>query len=117
MNNSGHVVDRAARPQHHAPAQRKQTMPMKNKHLLPVLIPLAALLSGCQVLTYQSPSGETFSRTSLGAHTTVAALVVETSTNGVRRLELRGYQNDTAQALTAVTEAAVRAAVQATLAR
>ena len=36
---------------------------------------------------------------------------VEIGTNGVRRVELRGYRNDATQALATVTEAAVRAAL------
>ena len=40
------------------------------------------------------------------------ALAVETGTNGIRRVELHGYQNDSSQALGAVTDAAVRAAIQ-----
>jgi len=74
------------------------------------LLPLA--LCGCQVLTYSSPSGETFTRASLGANTTISSLTVEATTNGLRRVELHGYQNDAAQALGTVTEAAVKAAVQ-----
>ena len=71
------------------------------------------LAAGCQVLTYTGPNGEHFSRTSLGATTTLASLSVEADTNGLRRVELRGYTNDTAQALGTVTEAAVRAALSA----
>src|SRR6516162_11813151 len=73
---------------------------------------MAFLAAGCQVLTYTGPNGEHFSRTSLGATTTLASLTVEADTNGIRRVELRGYTNDTAQALGTVTEAAVRAALQ-----
>jgi hypothetical protein len=72
----------------------------------------AALLCGCQLLTYQSPTGESFTRVSLGATTSLSSLSLEGSTNGVRRVELRGYQNDSSQALGAVTEAAVKAALQ-----
>ena len=67
---------------------------------------------GCQVLTYSSPNGERFSRSSLGATTAIASLTVEADTNGVRHVELHGYTNDSTQALGAVTEAAVRAALQ-----
>jgi len=70
------------------------------------------LLSGCQILTYVGPTGERFSRCSLGATTAISALVVEAGTNGLRRVEMRGYQNDSTQALGIVTEAAVRAAIQ-----
>jgi hypothetical protein len=73
---------------------------------------LAVLLTGCQVLTYTGPNGERFSRGSLGANIAIGSLTVESATNGVQRVELRGYQNDSTQALTAVTEAAVRAALQ-----
>ena len=73
---------------------------------------LALLASGCQVLTYTSPTGDRFTRGSLGANTSIQSLVLEASTNGVRRVELRGLQNDSSQSLGAVTEAAVRAAIQ-----
>ncbi len=74
---------------------------------------LATCLCGCQSLTYTSPSGERFSRTSLGTATAISALTVESDTNGVRRVELRGYQNEASQALGTVTEAAIRAALTA----
>jgi hypothetical protein len=76
--------------------------------LLPVL---AFLATGCQVLTYTSPNGERFSRGVLGTATAISSLSVDTDTNGLRRVELRGYQNDSAQALGVVTEAAVKAAL------
>lgn len=75
---------------------------------------LPLLACGCQVLTYQNAGGERFTRASVGANTSLSALVVESGTNGLRRLELQGYRNDSSQALSAVTEAAVRAAVQST---
>ena len=78
-----------------------------------ILCPLLTVLaSGCQVLTYTAPNGERFSRGSLGSATSISSLSVEAGTNGVRRVELRGYQNDSTQALGTVTEAAVRAAIQ-----
>jgi hypothetical protein len=46
------------------------------------------------------------------AKPTISSLSVESTTNGIRRVELRGYQNDSVQALGTVTEAAVKAAVQ-----
>ena len=73
---------------------------------------LAALACGCQVLTYTGPNGEKFSRRLFGTTTAIASLSVEADTNGVRRVELRGYTNDATQALGTVTEAAVRAAMQ-----
>src|SRR6266496_980162 len=72
-----------------------------------------SLMCGCQVLAYTSPTGERFTRSSLGANTTIASLRVEADTNGVRRVELRGYQNDSTQALGIITEAAVRGALTA----
>ncbi len=75
---------------------------------------LATCLCGCQSLTYTSPSGERFSRSSLGNATVISALTVESGTNGLRRVELHGYQTDSTQALGTVTEAAVRAALKAT---
>src|SRR6059058_5798855 len=67
---------------------------------------------GCSMVTYTSPNGERFMRSSLGANTSVSSLSVESDTNGVRHVEMKGYQNDASQALGAVTEAAVKAAVQ-----
>jgi hypothetical protein len=82
----------------------------------PTRILCAAILaltgSGCTFLTYNGPNGERFSRGCLAATTSISCLVVEADTNGLRRLELRGYSNDSTQALGTVTEAAVRAAVQ-----
>jgi hypothetical protein len=81
--------------------------------------PISYLLSsillaacGCSMVTYTSPSGERFMRSSIGANTSVSSLAVESDTNGVRRVEMHGYQNDASQALSAVTEAAVKAALQ-----
>jgi hypothetical protein len=78
-----------------------------------VLPALLAAAAGCTSLTYTSPTGEHFSRLSLGSKTAIAALTVETGTNGVRRVDLQGYMNDSTQALGAITEAAVRAGIQA----
>jgi hypothetical protein len=64
------------------------------------------------VLTYSSPSGERFTRSSFGANTSIHSLSVESGTNGVRKVTLRGYQNNSTEALGAVTEAAVKAALQ-----
>ena len=78
-----------------------------------ILLALVASAAGCTSLTYTGPSGEHFSRRALGSKTAISALTVETATNGVRRVELRGYMNDSTQALGAITEAAVRAGIQA----
>ena len=51
---------------------------------------LLLVLCRCTLLTYTSPSGERFTRSSLGAKTSVSALRLESSTNGLRRVELRG---------------------------
>ena len=71
------------------------------------------LTNACQVLTYSGPNGEHFSRLSLGANVAIASLAVAAGTNGVQHLELHGYQNDSTQALGVITEAAIRAALQA----
>ena len=82
----------------------------------PKVLFLAAVVglvaTGCQVLTYSGPNGERFSRSSFAAKTSIASLILEAETNGVRRVQLQGYQNDPTQALSIVTEAAVRAALQ-----
>ena len=72
----------------------------------------ALLATGCQVLTYTGSNGEHFSRSSFCAKTSIASLTLESQTNGLRRVQLQGYQNDPTQALGIVTEAAVRAALQ-----
>lgn len=77
-----------------------------------ILAVLTAAAAGCTVLTYTGPSGDRFSRASLGATTAISSLSVETGTNGLRKIEMQGYQNDSNQALGAVTEAAVRAALK-----
>jgi hypothetical protein len=74
---------------------------------------LAAICAGCTILTYKSPTGEHFTRTSLGGKTSISHLTVESRTNGVRRVDLRGYKDDTTEALGTITEAAVKAAISA----
>ena len=73
---------------------------------------IASLATGCTLLSYTSPTGEHFTRGSLGANTSISSLAIEAGTNGVRRVKLRGYQHDASQALSAVTEAAVKAAIE-----
>jgi hypothetical protein len=72
---------------------------------------LAVACVGCTVLSYTSPQGEHFTRSAFGTSTAFASLTLETGSNGLRRVQLEGYRNDAAQALGAVTEAAVRAAI------
>jgi hypothetical protein len=84
---------------------------MKKLRISLLLAALVLGATGCQVLTYTAPSGERFRRAVIGTRTSLAGLTVETGTNGIRRIELRGYQNDATQALGIVTEAAVRAAL------
>jgi len=73
----------------------------------------ALILCGCQVLTYRTPTGERLTRSSVGANTSISSLTLEGTTNGIRRIELHGYKNDTSQALGTVTEAAIKAAIGA----
>ena len=82
------------------------------KTSFPLLASVGLLLCGCQVLTYRAPTGERFTRSTLGSTTSIASLTVEGDTNGVRHVELKGYQNDSTQALGVVTDAAIKAAVQ-----
>ena len=65
---------------------------MKTKllNLNAAVILAASLTTGCQVLTYRSPQGERFTRSSLGAQTAIQSLSVEADTNGVRRVQLQG---------------------------
>jgi len=78
-----------------------------------IFVTLATLFAtGCTVLSYHGPNGEHFTRGSLGANTSISSLAIEAGTNGVRRVELRGYQNDSSQTASAVTEAAVKAAIE-----
>ncbi len=85
---------------------------MNNKIMLLPVLGLLSAAAGCTSLSYTSPDGEHFSRRSLGSKTTISALTVEAATNGLRRVELRGYMNDSTQALGTITEAAVRAGIQ-----
>src|SRR3954469_13904066 len=75
------------------------------------LIPLC--LCGCQVLTYSAPTGERFSRSSFGANSSIHSLSVESSTNGIRKVHLNGYENNPPEALGGVTDPADKAAIQA----
>jgi hypothetical protein len=84
----------------------------KTKFVLPLLLGITLATSGCQVLTYSGAHGERLTRSSFGAKTSISSLSVESDTNGLRRVEMRGYQNDSVQGLGIVTEAAVRAALQ-----
>ncbi len=77
------------------------------------LLTLPTLFTGCTVTSYTSPSGEKFTRSSLGANTSLHSLAFEANTNGFRRVRLQGYQEDASQALGVVTEAAVRGAISA----
>jgi len=76
-------------------------------------VTLLVVTCGCQSLTYVGPNGERFTRVSVAARTSITSILVETGSNGLRRVELRGYRNDSSQTLATVTEAAVRGAVQA----
>ena len=87
---------------------------MKSRFNVSTLLTFLMLsATGCTVLSYRSPSGETFTRSSLGANASIQSLSLEADTNGLRRVELRGYQSDATQALGVITEAAVKAAVTA----
>ncbi len=106
-------VPSASRPRPSLTSLASVKIGTRRPSLLSLLAPVSLLLfTGCQVLTYRSATGERFTRSSLGANTSVSSLTVEADTNGVRRVQMRGYQNDTSQALGTVTEAAVRAAIQ-----
>jgi len=89
---------------------KKFIRPIQRFNILTLLT--IALAPGCTVLSYTSPTGERFTRGSLGANTSISSLAIEAGTNGVRRVTLRGYQNDSSQALSTVTEAAVKAAIE-----
>ena len=91
---------------------RRSRVILRRFNILTVLTLLTLVVSGCQSLTYTGPSGEHFTRRSFASQTAISSLTVEAATNGLRRVELRGYTNDQTQALGAVTEAAVRAAIQ-----
>jgi hypothetical protein len=74
---------------------------------------LLSVCAGCQVLTYKSATGERFTRSSLGSNLAISSLSVTADTNGMRSVNLQGYQNDSTQALGAVSDAAVKAAIAA----
>ncbi len=95
------------------PARRKARRRRERLVRFAVLTAACLIVQGCTMVSYTSPSGERFMRSSFGATTAIAALSVESGTNGVRRVEMHGYTNDANQALGTVTEAAVRAALAA----
>lgn len=70
-----------------------------------LLIPLVALLSGCNHLSYEIPNGPKLSRTALGTKNAVSELTLEIDpVTGVRRITLKGYVNDQVQGIGAVAE-------------
>ena len=75
------------------------------------VVAIAAALCGCQSIAYTSPTGEKFNRVSVGSKLAIGSLSVTPGTNGTRGIELRGYENDSAQAIGTLTEAAVRGAL------
>ena len=76
------------------------------------LLTLLTATCGCQVLTYDGPNGERFSRVSVAARTAITSIVVEAGSNGLHRVEVHGYRHDSSQTLATVAEAAARGAVQ-----
>ena len=96
---------------HDTPSRSPLQRGPREARLVILVACLAGGVCGCTMFVYTGPGGERFTRTSLGAQTAIASLEVEAGTNGLRRLSLRGYQNETAQALGTVTEAAIRAAL------
>ena len=95
------------------PGQPLRLLRWMFRHSWMLVVGFSMLVSGCQVLTYSSPTGERFTRSSLGANTSLQSLAFEATTNGLRRVDLRGYSTDNTQALGAVTDAAVKAAISA----
>lgn len=92
------------------PALRRSSLPALA--LLASIALMGLATTGCQVLAYRGPNGERFTRSSFGANTSIASLTVQSDTNGLRRVELQGYQNDSSQTLSAVTSAAISAALK-----
>lgn len=80
-------------------------------------VAVAAALCGCQSISYTSPTGEKFNRVSVGSKLAIGSLSVTPDTNGTRGIELRGYENDSAQAIGTLTEAAVRGALSGVMPR
>jgi len=87
-------------------------MKTHNQILLVLGLVLVLETPACTVTAYKSPTGERFTRASFGTTAAVSELTVTGDTNGVRTLSLKGYSSDQAQALSAVTSAAVTAALQ-----
>ena len=77
-----------------------------------IILLLATTLTGCTVTKYVSGSGESFTRTSFGTRLNLSELTVTGDTNGVRTITMKGYANDQVEAISAVTAAAVSAAVK-----
>ena len=66
---------------------------------------------GCQSLEY-SNGQERFKRVAFGTKLTLSELVVETGTNGAKKIVLKGYRNDTVEAMGLIAEKAAEGAAR-----
>jgi starvation-inducible outer membrane lipoprotein len=72
---------------------------------------LSLMISACSTISYKDQTSE-FSKTSFGTMTNVQEIHAQDDGHGGRVITLTGYSSDQVQALRAVTEAAVSAAIK-----
>ena len=71
------------------------------------LLLISALLvlgAGCTNLSYKSPTGEKFRRTSIGNKTGISSLEITPQTNAAPKVLLKGYQSDSAAGIQSAVE-------------
>lgn len=84
---------------------------MKEKLCL-LLVGVWLAVYGCGCSTRSITYGNaTYKSVRLGSKEDINSLSIQTDTNGATRIKLEGYKNDQVQAMSAVVEAAVKAAV------
>ena len=91
-NNGKELLVRTSHSEQNA-AKKRRPVGVSVSTLLAIVL---MATSGCQVLTYGGPNGEHFSRCSFGATTSISSLLVETNTNGLRRVELTVWTDNKA---------------------
>lgn len=75
------------------------------------LILITVALAGCSSFEYSSPDGTTFKRSSIGNKLNVKEFEMSSDANGARMIKLKSLSNDQVEFATAVTQAAVQAAI------
>ena len=69
-----------------------------------LLIFSVLVCAGCTNLSYKSPTGEKFRRTSIGNKTGISSLEITPQTNAAPKVLLKGYQSDSAAGMQSAVE-------------